>query len=219
MKKLFHILSAITLLLLSIFISTFHACKKEKIIVQGSRTDTIYIEPNLCKDTVLDINCYTEYFRRGTERIVVREDTIIISEGKSIVLGNCSAGKFKPLYTLIVTGIYGGRIPDTSMCRNAGLPLCCPYYDTTMSCVGSGLSSGSVNDDSQLPFFNDIQLVSLRFVPTCSRLNTLEFNLPVFGPTYYVFSPDSNPSFSCYDYMMDISDKVCSAINVKNLQD
>ncbi len=169
----------------------FHACKKEKIIIQGSRTDTIYIQYEHCQyDTSLPINCYTTHLRSGAQRFGAgKEDTIVMYESQCITLGHCKFDEFFPYYKLCFEGPSSGRIPDTAMCRAAGIPLCCPTF---------------MDYPDDLPVTDiDILTVWLRKISVCS-VGAQWLSFSKVGQTRYLEHPDSNPNFSCQSHLQSL---------------
>ncbi len=171
----------------------FPSCKKEKIIVQGSRTDTIYIQYEHCQyDTSLPINCYTTHYIRGKQDRIrfSREDTIVWYFSQCVTFGFCEFEKFYSYYRVCFKSPPGGRIPDTAMCRAAGIPLCCPSFGE------------EVADD--IPTI-DVDIASVLFTITnlCTRQTRwVEFN--EIGETRYLEHPDSNPDFSCQAHLQSL---------------
>ncbi|NPA33561.1 MAG: hypothetical protein GXO48_01340 [Chlorobi bacterium] len=193
MKKFFNTLPAIAISTLFLSLIVFHACKKEKIIIQGSRTDTIYIQYEHCQyDTSLPINCYTTHLRSSAQRLGnAQEDTIVWYESQCITLGHCKFDEFYPYYKVCLISIVPGRIPDTAMCRAAGIPLCCPefidYY----------------GDDVVVPNI-DIAMVMMGINNICNK-NSRLIGFDVLGQTSYLEHPDSNPNFSCQNHLQSWS--------------
>ncbi len=215
MGKLFSTLFTASVLLALISLATFHACKKEKIIIQGSRTDTIYVQYDHCQyDTSLPINCYTTHLRGSAQRLGAGGgvDTLELTTLQYVTLGHCEFDKFVPLYVLRVYGIFPGRIPDTAMCRAAGLPLCCPSYNTNQPCFqatekGDPLLEGSPNDISSAFF----QLIDF-----CDRTNIEKFSFNIVGQTQYLLHPDSNPNLQCSQHLQALFQNSCQAFNFRN---
>ncbi len=214
MRNLFHILSATILLLLAIFLSTFHACKKEKIIVQGSRTDTIYIQYEHCQyDTSLPINCYTTHLRSGAQPLRSNGvDTLELNVFQYVTLGYCRLEKFVPLYILHPEMITNWRIPDTAMCRAAGIPLCCPGYNTDKPCLQATESAETIPYN----YINDVSSVWFTLVDFCTRRDTLQFSFNLVGQTQYIAHPDSNPNLSCSQYLQALFQSSCEVFSFKN---
>ncbi len=196
-------LFAIGFIAIVLALATFHACKKEKIIIQGSRTDTIYVQYEHCRyDTSLPINCYTTHLRGSARRLMsVKEDTIVWYESQCITFGHCKFDDFYPYYKICFTGPSSGRIPDTAMCRAAGVPLCCPAFS-------------EIVDD--LPTTDiDILTVWFKTINICSnKSNILLFN--EIGQTRYLEYPDSNPNFSCQAHLQSLFPDSVQTYKFKN---
>ena len=199
---------------LGFWLTFLPGCRKETEVVTFVHHDTVYVQPDMCPDTTLPINCYTTYLRDGTlRRLAAQEDTLTVSETRCVWLGHCSYNEFTPIYKLCV-GVDGGRIPDTAMCRAAGIPLCCPYYDTyTFPCRQVINSRNPFR--SSIPL-NDAEVAILDFSPPCSTLPRQVYYIPYFGPTQFISHPDSNPSISCSAYVQDIKQRTCSEARVHN---
>lgn len=194
--------------------ATFHACKKEKIIVQGSRTDTILIQYEHCQyDTTLPINCYVTHLRSYSRTLRNNKaDTLELNVLQYVTLGHCKFSEFIPLYILHTKVIFPGRIPDTAMCRAAGLPLCCPGYTTERPCLQATVK-GEPLASSQ---WNDISSAWFELINICSKTDTLRFSFNLIGQTQYLSHPDSNPQLSCYQHIQPLLQNSCQSFSFKN---
>ncbi len=170
----------------------FHACKKEKIIIQGSRTDTIYVQYENCQyDTSLPINCYTTHLRGSARRLrSVKEDTIVWYFSRCVTFGFCEFEKFYPYYKVCFRSPPGGRIPDTTMCRDAGIPLCCPSF-------GEEIADDMPRTDV------DISRVLFTITNICTKQSKW-VSFHEIGQTKYLEHPDSNPNFSCQTHLQTL---------------
>ncbi len=204
-------LFAIGMVAVVLTLATFHACKKEKIIIQGSRTDTIYIQYEHCQyDTSLPINCYTTHLRSGFSKFRATSDTFIIGNNQCVILGNCDGENFQPVYK-ICAEIIPGRIPDTAMCRAAGLPLCCPSYYSESPC----LQATQIPEPPHTFDLNDISTVTLTVSNICQKTQK-DISLNLLGPTLFIMHPDSNPNFICQDYLRPLFQNACQSYTIGN---
>jgi len=208
-------LFAIGFIAIVLALATFHACKKEKIIIQGSRTDTIYVQYEHCQyDTSLPINCYTTHLRGSARRLRAGGgvDTLELTTLQYVTLGYCEFDKFVPLYILRAEAIFPGRIPDTAMCRTAGIPLCCPMADLKQPCL-----QAEPQDASQIIYeFNDVATTTFSLTNICNKQDIRKFSFNLIGPTQYIESPDSNPALLCQDFIRPLLDSACQVFTFRN---
>ena len=206
---------AIGFIAIVLALATFHACKKEKIIIQGSRTDTIYVQYEHCRyDTSLPINCYTTHLRGSARRLRAGGgvDTLELTTLQYVTLGYCEFDKFVPLYILRATSIGPGRIPDTAMCRRAGIPLCCPMANFEQPCLQAQQQDGP----NIIYDVNDVASVEFSLKEFCNRSKEQEFSFNKIGPTQYISHPDSNPNLSCQDFVQLLQHSDCQEFRFKN---
>ncbi len=205
---------------LGFWLTFLPGCRKETEVVTFVHHDTVYVQPDMCPDTTLPINCYTTQLRSSTRNLFDNgKDTLYLPEVSCIWLGHCSFDKFTPLYRVCISGASDALIPDTAMCRAAGLPLCCPHYDTSLiSCVDYSSDSDVPGPDPApgYPPYNDVGIAYLRVIPLCSQQPERWYNLTIFGATARLSHPDSNSAFSCQMHVQALQSHACTEFQLHN---
>ncbi len=186
---------------LGFWLTFLPGCRKETEVVTYVHHDTVYVQPDMCPDTTLPINCYTTYLRGQGQRLPLgKEDTITVGMDQCITLGHCAFDTFIPTYRICLRAVSPGHIPDTAMCRAAGLPLCCPAYKPPPDDVGGG------HIDLVAAYFEVRQI--------CGAKQRVIFNQ--LGITQHLPHPDANPNFSCQLYLDTLLEDVPAVYWFKN---
>ncbi|NPA34073.1 MAG: hypothetical protein GXO48_03980 [Chlorobi bacterium] len=173
-------------------------CRKDKISSNPDHVDTIIVvnEVDTCSGVAsLPINCYTTPFMRGY-RSIVKADTLDLKPDQCIWFGNCSNKKFTSIYKVCVEGIHDYRIPDTSMCRQDSLDLCCvDFYDYYSTCNKYTPAPGDFWDDVGGPD-KPVDVASVYFtgISYCYVRSGFKYESVLGGPTKYAPEPIDSPA-------------------------
>ena len=182
-------LLATTLAIVWMVVYLLPGCRKETEVVTVTRYDTVYTQPDMCPDTTLPINCYTTFLRGQGQRLPLgKEDTITVGMDQCITLGHCAFDTFIPTYRICLRAVSPGHIPDTAMCRAAGIPLCCPAYKPPPDDVAGSNA--------------DIRSVYFGVYKICDGDKGVIFTQ--LGQTQYLSHPDSNPNYSCQTHIQNL---------------